>query len=78
VIAEPAKEEDGGMAIKIQQKYDFIENKQWFPVQLNSDFIFKNISVNNVKLIGEGRSYLQDIVLNPVLKKVIFQILNWK
>jgi len=72
VIAEPANEEGGGMAIKIQQKYDLIDNKQWFPVQLNSDFIFKNISVNKVNLIGEGRSYIQDIVLNPEFKKSEF------
>ncbi len=69
VIAEPANEEEGGLAIKIQQKYELIDNKQWFPVQLNSDFIFKNISVGNVKFIGEGRSYLQNIILNPELKK---------
>lgn len=72
VIAEPANEEEGGLAIKIQQKYELIDNKQWFPVQLNSDFLFKNISVNNIKLIGEGRSYLQDINLNPVLDKKDF------
>ena len=72
VIAEPANEEEGGLAIKIQQKYEYIENKQWFPVQLNSDFLFKNVSVNNVKLIGEGRSYLQNINLNPDLNKKDF------
>ena len=72
VIAEPAIVAKKGMAIKIQQKYELIDNKQWFPVQLNSDFIFKNVSVNNVNLIGEGRSYLQDIVLNPEFKKSEF------
>jgi hypothetical protein len=72
VIAEPANEENGGLAIKIQQKYELIDNKQWFPVQLNSDFIFKNVSVNKVNLYGEGRSYLKDIVLNPEFKKSDF------
>ncbi|HNW96998.1 MAG TPA: DUF5686 family protein [Bacteroidales bacterium] len=72
VIAEPANEEAGGMSIKIQQMYELIDNKQWFPVQLNSDFIFKNISVNRVKLIGQGRSYLKNIAINPELKKSDF------
>jgi hypothetical protein len=72
VIAEPANEESGGMSIKIQQKYELIDNKQWFPVQLNSDFIFKNVSVNKVNVYGEGRSYLKDIVLNPEFKKSDF------
>jgi hypothetical protein len=72
VIAEPANAEEGGLAIKIQQKYELIGNKQWFPVQLNSDFLFKNISINKIKLIGKGRSYLQDINLNPDLDKKDF------
>jgi hypothetical protein len=72
VIAEPANEESGGMDIKIQQKYELIDNKQWFPVQLNSDFIFKHVSVNKVNVYGEGRSYLKDIVLNPEFKKSDF------
>lgn len=72
VIAEPANEEEGGLAIKIRQKYELIDNKQWFPMQLNSDFIFKNISMNHVQLIGQGRSYLQDINLNPKLNKSEF------
>ncbi|MFH0865900.1 MAG: DUF5686 family protein [Bacteroidota bacterium] len=72
VIAEPANEEEGGLAIKIQQMYEYIDNKQWFPVQLNSDFIFNNISVNKIKLYGQGRSYLKNIMLNPGLKKSDF------
>jgi len=78
VIAEPANQEGEGMAIKIQQKYDFIENKQWFPVQLNSDIIFNNISVNRINLYGEGRSYLQNIVLNPDVKKSEFSKIEFE
>lgn len=72
VIAEPANEEEGGLSIKIQQMYEFVDNKHWFPVQLNSDFIFNNISVNKIKLYGQGRSYLKDIDLNPDMKKSEF------
>lgn len=72
VIAEPANEEEGGLSIKIQQMYAFVDNKHWFPVQLNSDFIFNNISVNKIKLYGQGRSYLRDINLDPELSKKDF------
>jgi hypothetical protein len=72
VLAEPANEEEGGLSIKIQQMYEYIDNKHWFPVQLNSDFIFNNISVNKIKLYGQGRSYLKNIILNPDLKKSDF------
>jgi len=40
VIAIPAAE-SGLFSIKIQQQYDFIDNSHWFPVQLNTDIIFK-------------------------------------
>ena len=72
VIADPAIEEKSGLAVKIQQKYELIDNKQWFPVQLNSDLTFNTVSINNIKVIGQGKSYLKDIVLNPVLNKSEF------
>ncbi|NTW31454.1 MAG: carboxypeptidase-like regulatory domain-containing protein [Bacteroidetes bacterium] len=83
VTAEPYFDNDEMMKVKIQQKYEFIDNKQWFPVQLNFSLVFSNIllsdsaskkgdSKNNSSknaLVGEGKSYLTNIVLNPVLKK---------
>ncbi len=39
VIAEPYDKSDV-LQVKIQQKYEFIENKQWFPVQLNTNIVF--------------------------------------
>ena len=46
VIAEAA-DTAGVFRIRIQQKYDFLENKQWFPVQLNTDLI---LSPNNAQV----------------------------
>jgi hypothetical protein len=66
VIAEPSRDENG-MAIKIQQKYEFIGDTLWFPVQLNTDIIFNNVKVNNLAPVGRGKSYIRDIVLNPDL-----------
>ena len=42
VMAQPFG--DLSTTAKIQQKYEFIENKHWFPVQLNTDLIFKNFN----------------------------------
>ncbi len=78
VIAE-AYESNGLFKIKIQQQYKFLENQQWFPVQLNTDIILsdpenkdkKTIKTESrgkdVKLIGIGKSYIQDIRLYPDL-----------
>jgi hypothetical protein len=71
VIAEPALKQSG-IGIKIQQKYEFVAHKQWFPVQLNTDLIFNNVAVNRFKLIGKGRSYIKDIVIDPELLKKEF------
>jgi len=72
VVAEAA-ETDGLFRIKIQQKYELVENKQWFPVQLNTDIIFQpeEMKANGIPiaLLGIGKSYLSEIVLEPELKR---------
>jgi hypothetical protein len=79
VIAEPDRPDDYTLSIKVQQKYQFIEGKQWFPVQLNTDWVWKNASVSSKKdpaqkanMKAVSRSYVKDIVLNPELKKKKF------
>lgn len=77
VIAEPA-ESESQISVKIQQKYEFIDGKQWFPVQLNTDWIYNDINVNvdensgTAKMKAVSRSYVKDIVLNPELSKKQF------
>ena len=78
VIAEAA-EQKSLFRIKIQQKYDWIEEKQWFPAQLNTDIIIgaEEMKSNGVPvtLVGVGKSYLSDILLNPDIKrKVLNQV----
>lgn len=70
VIAEPF-EQVGGLQIKIQQRYEKVEKKAWFPIQLNS-FIILPIQVDGFVATGEGRSYLQNIQLNPPLRALEF------
>ncbi|NVO20097.1 MAG: carboxypeptidase-like regulatory domain-containing protein [Bacteroidetes bacterium] len=86
VIAEP-NQVNTSMTIKIQQLYDFVQNEHWFPLQLNTDIIFKGaigkgtISVGvgsgaadsaKQDLIGRGKSYISNINLNPNLKRSEF------
>jgi len=80
VVAEAAESKDM-LRIKIQQKYEFLENKQWFPVQLNTDIILVDPENNNnkghvqvesedtpLKVIGVGKTYITNINLNPVFE----------
>ena len=72
VKAQPP-DDTTGIVIKIQQAYDLIDD-HWFPVQLNTDIIFTNFSVSagggkTYTIIGNGRSYIKDIDLNPDLRK---------
>ena len=74
VKAEPLNDTTG-ITIRIQQGYEFIQD-HWFPVQLNTDIIFRMASAsdgqNNYPLIGRGRSYIRDIDLSPELQKKDF------
>jgi len=71
VIAEPA-EKDATFGVKIQQKYERIEGKYWFPVQLNTNLEFYTIALNNEVLVGIGKSYLKNIKVNESMKGVRF------
>ena len=75
VIAEPARQEKG-MAVKIQQMYELVENMYWFPVQLNTDIVFKNVMVNDFYPVGKGKSYISNIVVNPQLVRRMFNEVN--
>ncbi|MFQ3580225.1 MAG: DUF5686 family protein, partial [Bacteroidales bacterium] len=84
VIARPF-EPDGIFNVNIQQKYELIDDIQWFPVQLNTDLIFNLVSVssgskNNNSLgfpvVGIGKSYIYDISLNPDIKRKEFNQLD--
>lgn len=65
VIAEPV-EREGGMSLKLQQQHKRIGGAGggWFPVQLNTFMYFDFINLNDLKLMGIGRTYLKDIELD--------------
>lgn len=68
VLASPVNESEL-FGIKIQQQYELIENKQWFPTQLNTDLLYKALAVNTgsrkIYMAAIGKSYLSNIQLEP-------------
>ncbi len=84
VLATPIRE-NNFLTVTIQQKYDYVQNRQWFPVQLNTDCIYNNIEITDSirnkkgdevnpddehnKLKVVTRSYIKDIVLDTELRQ---------
>lgn len=75
VSAEPWPN-TGGFNVRIHQLYEWIDNTHWFPVQLNTDVAFNNITLGKYKPVGSGKSYIRDIVLNPDLVRGEFNHLD--
>ncbi|NLA24533.1 MAG: carboxypeptidase-like regulatory domain-containing protein [Bacteroidales bacterium] len=75
VIAEP-NEKSSMFSVSIQQKYELIDDKQWFPVQLNTNFNFPafqfQVDGYPMTLLGVGKSYINNIELNPEFEKKSF------
>ena len=69
--ASPAKIQEKGLNINIQQKYELIGGKQWFPIQLNTDLSY---TMDNLPypLIVNARAYLKEIILSPEISKKTF------
>ncbi len=71
VIAEPANAE-GDTRVRIQQNYERIDGRTWFPVQLNTDFEFfadGSVQIQGLDVFGTGRTYLQNIRVDPPLAR---------
>lgn len=75
VKAEPS-EQNRGLSIKIQQLYEKVDDTHWFPTQLNTDLIFYSAAIQNgnrqYPILGVGKSYLKNIVINPELSSKQF------
>lgn len=71
VIAQPSRLEND-LEVKIQQMYELIDGERWFPVQLNTEIAFNNITTGSFKIVGIGKSYIRDIVLNEEYLKSEF------
>ncbi|MFO8235369.1 MAG: DUF5686 family protein [Bacteroidales bacterium] len=79
VIAEPVYP-PSDFTIKIQHRYEFIENRQWFPSQLDTKIVFHNFKTggkrDNYTLSGDGRTYIKDIEINPEIDHRFFDKLD--
>lgn len=67
VIATPFSK--GKIDIKIQQQYGLIDNKYWFPEQLNYILVFTDL-----QMYVDGRSYINNVQLNVPLRKKDFAL----
>ncbi len=74
VIAEPASEEEG-VYLCIRQKYELIDSLQWFPVEQHTTVEIDILPKET--LIGEGRIYIENIELNPELRRRDFSAFDY-
>lgn len=68
VIAEPARPDDK-LQVRIRQMYEFLDNRYWFPVQLETEIVFNTLNFSGAKPFGIGKSYRYDIVFDTVLSR---------
>ena len=77
VIAKPV-DNNGLVNIEIQQKYELLNNKFWFPTELNTTMIFpaSQIEAGSLKmdLLSISKSYIYDIEINTEISKKDFSI----
>ena len=65
-----AKQHDStAFPVKIQQRYELIDNKQWFPTQLHIDILFQSDAEGAFSILGKGKSYFRDIALKSKIDK---------
>ncbi len=67
VIASPY--DKGLLELKIQQQYQFADNRQWFPQQLNYELYFRNYPSKDIGMKLTGKSFVKEVKLNPALRK---------
>ncbi len=72
VIAEPYSK--GLIDVKIQQQYQLIDGKQWFPEQLNFEIFVQVDSDEEVGMHANGKSHIKDVELYADLRKKDFSV----
>lgn len=72
VTSEP-NDPNETIAIKVIQEYQLIDGKKWFPVKLSSEvsipLLEMNSELKNSSIIGKGNTYVDNIVLDPDLRR---------
>jgi len=57
------------LEVNIHQRYEKVEQKQWFPMQLNTNLIIGLEEFDSAHLVVEGRSYIKNVELQSRLNK---------
>lgn len=68
ISAEPA-ETSSDYGIQFQQKYELIDNKYWFPIQITSDLTFYNLIIEDIAAKGIARTYIRELKINNIPEK---------
>jgi hypothetical protein len=77
VLAEAYDQKNEFMKVSIQQQYDFVDGKRWFPVLLNTTIVVNRApkgsqmgsQMGPSRIIGTGKSYIMNINFNPQFDK---------
>ncbi len=72
ITARPV-ENEGALGIEIRQSYDLVDDKYWFPKELDTKLIFNTLELSEDSLIyymvAKGKSYLKDVKINEDIKR---------
>lgn len=75
VIAEASRKNEM-FSVKIQQRYELVERKKWFPTQLNTQLAYRDFSRkkenSDITILGFGKTYIRNIKLNPDVSSTRF------
>jgi len=64
------------ISIRVEQKYDWIADKNWFPTQTHAEFTFNSLKIADKPTVGVFRSYAKDINIEPELRLRDFGPIN--
>lgn len=66
--------DQSGFEVQIVQEYAHLNDKKWFPLKLSTNVAFpETISVNGLKMVGKGNTYIRNVIVDPEdLKKIKF------
>ncbi|MBL7953315.1 MAG: carboxypeptidase-like regulatory domain-containing protein [Flavobacteriales bacterium] len=71
-VTAEAAERDESASIRFQQLHEKVQDKAWFPVQLNAFIYLDNVSVSGLSPYGVTRTYLKNIEVDAdVLRKEV-------
>jgi hypothetical protein len=68
-VTAEAAERDASASIRFQQLHEKVQDKAWFPVQLNAFIYLDNVSLNGLSPYGVTRTYLKNIEVDADVQR---------